>query len=136
MFAIFAAHQAANQSYNRGRGIATSLVRTLLRRHARPRRASLLCAVLGCALTGCGLGNGPGSVFVDPGKFDGYHCNDLIARWQQDTQREKELRFRRKSTRLDATSFGTTVRVTIDRAIDAIATPCGSWAWTMSGPTR
>jgi hypothetical protein len=64
----------------------------LLRRHARPRRASLLCAVLGCALTGCGLGNGPGSVFVDPGKFDGYHCNDLIARWQQDTQREKELR--------------------------------------------
>jgi hypothetical protein len=52
----------------------------------------LLCALLGTALGGCGLGNGPGSVFVDPGKFDSYHCSDLVARWAQSNAREKELR--------------------------------------------
>jgi hypothetical protein len=58
-----------------------------------------LCALAGCALGGCsgsgagvGLGNGPGSFIVDPGKFDAYHCSDLVTRWKADNAREKELR--------------------------------------------
>src|ERR1700727_2644810 len=43
------------------------------------------------ALTGCG-GNGPGSWMVDPGKYEVYHCNDLVTRWKALTDREKELR--------------------------------------------
>lgn len=43
-------------------------------------------------LAGCGLGNGPGSFIVDPGKYDVYHCNDLMARWKLLNDREKELR--------------------------------------------
>ena len=48
--------------------------------------------VLAVALAGCGLGNGPGSFIVDPGKYDAYRCNDLIARWKLLGDREKELR--------------------------------------------
>jgi hypothetical protein len=63
------------------------------RRRARLRRSLLLCAaaVAGMALTGCG-GNGPGSWMVDPGRYEVYHCNDLVTRWKQLTDREKELR--------------------------------------------
>lgn len=53
----------------------------------------LVCALLGGGmLTGCGLGNGPGSLIVDPGKFDSYHCNDLVARWKLNNAKEQELR--------------------------------------------
>jgi hypothetical protein len=57
----------------------------------------LLCAhigavLLGGALAGCGFGNGAGSIFVDPGKFESYRCADLVARWKTDNDREKELR--------------------------------------------
>ena len=38
-----------------------------------------------------------------------------------------------KSTRREATSGGLASCVLIDSASPAIATPCGSWAWTMSG---
>jgi hypothetical protein len=57
-------------------------------------RSILLCAaaVAGMALTGCGFGNGPGSWMVDPGRYDVYHCNDLVTRWKTLTDREKELR--------------------------------------------
>lgn len=52
---------------------------------------ALFCGALtGCSVTG--LNNGVGSVLVDPGKFDSYRCTDLVARWQADTAREKELR--------------------------------------------
>jgi hypothetical protein len=66
-----------------------------LRRRARSSRSFLLCAaaaVAGMALAGCGLGNGPGSFLVDPGRYEAYHCNDLVTRWKQLTDREKELR--------------------------------------------
>jgi len=53
---------------------------------------ALFVVALAAALAGCGLGNGPGSFIVDPGKYDGYHCNDLVARWKQLGEREKELR--------------------------------------------
>jgi hypothetical protein len=57
-------------------------------------RSFLLCAVAagGMALAGCGLGNGPGSWMVDPGRYEIYHCNDLVTRWKTLTDREKELR--------------------------------------------
>jgi hypothetical protein len=57
------------------------------------RRSFLLCTVAaaGMALTDCG-GNGPGSWMVDPGRYEVYHCNDLVTRWKQLTDREKELR--------------------------------------------
>ena len=58
-------------------------------------RTALPSAVFGIfalALAGCGLGNGPGSFIVDPGKYDGYRCNDLVTRWKQLGEREKELR--------------------------------------------
>jgi len=44
------------------------------------------------ALAGCGLGNGPGSFIVDPGKYDAYHCNDLVTHWKILNDRERELR--------------------------------------------
>ena len=47
--------------------------------------------------------------------------------------RDNALPRRWKSTRLDAISRGCVGSVLIDRAIAAIATPCGSWAWTTSG---
>lgn len=43
-------------------------------------------------LGGCGLGNGPGSFLVDPGRYESYHCNDLVTRWKQLADREKDLR--------------------------------------------
>jgi hypothetical protein len=43
-------------------------------------------------LGGCGLGNGPGSFLVDPGRYEAYHCNDLVTRWKQLTDWEKDLR--------------------------------------------
>jgi hypothetical protein len=60
-------------------------------RRARSGRGFLLSAVA-MALAGCGLGNGPGSFFVDPGRYEAYHCNDLVTRWKALATREKELR--------------------------------------------
>ena len=75
-------------------GIATKPFLPLgLRRHARSRRSFLLCAAAaGMTLAGCGLGNGPGSLLVDPGRYEAYHCNDLVTQWKALTAREKELR--------------------------------------------
>jgi hypothetical protein len=63
-------------------------------RCARSSRSFLLCAAAaaGMTLAGCGGGNGPGSWLVDPGRYEAYHCNDLVTRWKQLTDREKELR--------------------------------------------
>ena len=63
------------------------------RRRARWGRGFLLCATAaaGLALAGCGLGNGPGSWFVDPGRYETFHCNDLVTRWKALTDREKDL---------------------------------------------
>lgn len=75
-------------------GIATKPFLPLcLRRRARSSRSFLLCAAaVGMTLAGCGLGNGPGSFLVDPGRYEAYHCNDLVTRWKQLTDREKDLR--------------------------------------------
>ena len=84
----------------REQGIVTEPILALsCRRRARAGRGLLLCAaaivagiVTSLALAGCGLGNGPGSWMVDPGKYEEYHCNDLVTRWKALTDREKELR--------------------------------------------
>jgi hypothetical protein len=74
-------------------GIATKPFLPLsLRRRARSSRSFLLCAAAGMALAGCGLGNGPGSFLVDPGRYESYHCNDLVAQWKALADREKDLR--------------------------------------------
>jgi hypothetical protein len=76
-------------------GIATKPFLPLsLRRRARSSRGLLLCATAaaGMTLAGCGLGNGPGSFLVDPGRYEAYHCNDLVTQWKALTDREKDLR--------------------------------------------
>jgi hypothetical protein len=68
-------------------------------RHLAPSRGGpsamlakvLLGAAIGVAAAGC-MSNGPGSLFVDPGHYDSYHCNDLQTRWQYLNKREIELR--------------------------------------------
>lgn len=44
-------------------------------------------------LTGCGLStDGAGALFVDPGRYTLYHCDDLAARRKMLVARENELR--------------------------------------------
>ncbi len=50
----------------------------------------LLAGLVGTALAGCS--SGAGSLFVDPGHYSAYHCNDLAAQWKILVAREKELR--------------------------------------------
>jgi hypothetical protein len=67
----------------------------LLDDDGRRRHAGLSAVVLvlaGGALAGCGMGDGPGSLFVDPGRYDAYHCNELAARWKYLNEREQTLR--------------------------------------------
>lgn len=57
--------------------------------------ARLGCALLGVvlvALAGCSMPDGAGSLLVDPGRYDAYHCNELAARWKVLVAREKDLR--------------------------------------------
>ena len=45
------------------------------------------------ALSGCGLsGDGAGALFVDPGRYALYRCDDLATRRKQLITRENELR--------------------------------------------
>jgi hypothetical protein len=54
------------------------------------RGALLSFAML--ALTGCGLSDGAGALFVDPGRYTLYHCDDLATRRKALITRENELR--------------------------------------------
>ena len=81
------------RAWKAGQGIVTKPIAALSRRRrARLGRSFLLCAAGGLALAGCGGGNGPGSWLVDPGRYDAYHCNDLVTRWKALTDRERDLR--------------------------------------------
>ncbi len=40
------------------------------------------------ALAGCALTE---STIVDPGRYEGYHCNDLIGQWKALVARQQEL---------------------------------------------
>jgi hypothetical protein len=55
----------------------------------------LVGAILGfvlCGLTGCGMSDGAGALFVDPGRYTLYRCEDLAARRKVLVAREAELR--------------------------------------------
>jgi len=83
------------RAWRAGQGTVTKPTPALSRRRrARLGRSFSFCAVAaaGLALAGCGGGNGPGSWLVDPGRYEAYHCNDLVTRWKQLTDREKDLR--------------------------------------------
>jgi hypothetical protein len=86
---------ALGRACARGQGTATKPNPASYRR-APLRRRLLLCAaglaLAGLALAGCGLGNGPGSFMVDPGRYEAYRCNDLVTRWKALTERERDLR--------------------------------------------
>jgi hypothetical protein len=71
----------------------------------RPRcsvtgRRRALCAWAGALLGfgvialagGCGMSDGAGALFVDPGRYSFYHCDDLATRWKTLMARENELR--------------------------------------------
>ncbi|HTV35479.1 MAG TPA: hypothetical protein VMF12_03530 [Xanthobacteraceae bacterium] len=42
-------------------------------------------------LAGCG-GDGVGALMVDPGRYEGYHCQGLAEQWKALLAREKQLR--------------------------------------------
>jgi hypothetical protein len=60
----------------------------------RPAHAIAAAAVLLVAVTtlaGCG-GDGVGALMVDPARFEGYNCKDLLGQWNDLVTREKRLR--------------------------------------------
>jgi len=58
-----------------------------------PRLAllSFLFTPAALIVTGCGS-DGPGAIWVDPGKYTFYKCDDLARRWKALITREDELR--------------------------------------------
>jgi hypothetical protein len=52
----------------------------------------VLSSFAALALSGCGLSDGAGAIFVDPGRYTLYHCDDLAARRKVLMARENELR--------------------------------------------
>jgi hypothetical protein len=44
------------------------------------------------ALGGCGMSDGAGAIFVDPGRYSLYHCDELATRRKALITRENELR--------------------------------------------
>jgi len=54
-----------------------------------PATALVLAAAM---LAGCGLSDGAGALLVDPARYNGYHCNDLVSQWKALVAREKQLR--------------------------------------------
>ena len=58
----------------------------------RSRAGSIVAAAV--ALGGCGsLGtDGVASLAVDPARYEGYHCKDLVSQWNGLIAREKQLR--------------------------------------------
>jgi len=58
-----------------------------------PGRSRLAALFAALALAGCGLSeNTTSTLMVDPGHYEGYHCNELAAQWQKLEAREKDLR--------------------------------------------
>lgn len=54
--------------------------------------AVLLVAVAAAALGGCAGSDGVGALLVDPARYAGYRCNDLVGEWTSLTAQEKQLR--------------------------------------------
>jgi outer membrane murein-binding lipoprotein Lpp len=57
------------------------------------RAAGFLAAVIVAAATLAGCGSdGASAMLVDPARYDGFHCNELVTQWKALMAREKELR--------------------------------------------
>ena len=65
-------------------------------RHAASAIGRLMTVCLVAAvlpLAGCGMGtDGLASLSVDPAKYAGYHCKELVGQWNGLVGREKQLR--------------------------------------------
>jgi hypothetical protein len=56
-------------------------------------RASLVVAALATSLLcGCSVSDGPGSFYIDPGRYSVAHCDELARRSKELAEREKLLR--------------------------------------------
>jgi hypothetical protein len=56
------------------------------------RRSALSLIVVGVTLAGCALGDGPGQFGLDPGRYEFYHCNDLVKHLKELQEEENKLR--------------------------------------------
>jgi len=70
----------------------TAVFRPHPREACRCGARGLPWVLLAAALAGCGLGDGAGSLMVDPGKYSVLHCQDLVAQAKALQAREKDLR--------------------------------------------
>jgi hypothetical protein len=70
--------------------VSAAVKRCVKRMSGAGLRGAFFAAV--AALAGCGLSDGPGALFVDPGRYSAYHCKDLIAESQNLANRERDLR--------------------------------------------
>jgi hypothetical protein len=59
---------------------------------SRRRRSGLSLIVVGVAVAGCAVGDGPGQFALDPGRYELYHCNNLVKELKDLRERESELR--------------------------------------------
>src|SRR5579871_5720915 len=92
----FAAYPAVNRTACRGSGVragvGTPTVASGNGRRSRGGCAAVLCALATMALSGCSSSGGPGQLFVAPGTYDAYRCDDLTKEWATLNKREVELR--------------------------------------------
>ncbi len=60
----------------------------------RPEAAAALffLAIAAGALAACAGSDGVGALLVDPARYAGYRCKDLVGEWTNLTTREKQLR--------------------------------------------
>ena len=57
------------------------------------RSGSVALVAAAVALGGCSLAtDGLASLAVDPARYEGYHCKELVSQWNGLVRREKELR--------------------------------------------
>jgi hypothetical protein len=64
------------------------------RHRARCANVVVFAGVLfaAAALAGCSTSDGVGALMVDPGRYEGYNCKDLVGQWNGLVSREKQLR--------------------------------------------
>jgi len=76
-------------------------------------RLVLMAGLTAVALAGCGMGGDAGALMVDPSRYDGYHCSDLVLQWKALLKREKDLR-----ELIDRADAGSTVIATLTYRTD------------------
>jgi hypothetical protein len=54
--------------------------------------STILLGIAALTVATCSLSDGPGAIWVDPGKFIFYRCDDLARHWKELIARENELR--------------------------------------------